>query len=1049
MKEIYVDELTASYNRRFLHYWLDDEMKRATRFATKFGLIMLDIDDFREINNSYGHLEGDRVLIQFSEFLRSIIREVDNLVRYGGDEFVILMPNTDERGARELAQRILTSLNDKEISNHRIRGSIGFAVFPRDGITIEALLKQADNLMYQAKKNGKNRIGIAQEIFRKLVIPAPVTVGRNDEASWCCSQLNDYPMLLISGEAGIGKTRLVSEIKRRIAESMVWRGNCYAAIRSVAYHPFRDLIYDMVARDNKSVQRIYNEMPEVHQNEMAKLMPAGAVTQPVVSETLDKYRFFSAVSDFLNRFAAALKPSSALIFLDDVHWIDQPSCELLDFVLRSCGSNLKLIAAYRVEEIKSSAFAPLFGIWAREKMYTQLNLLPLKKDQTRLLMEAIMGAIPPAAPGYIFQQSGGNPFFIEELLRDLERSRRLYWDGHECVLIRKLDDVIPGTIEETIRRKLDLLESDLRRFVEIAAAYGQEFNIEVIALASGRNVGQLLDAFDELQYLGFIKTRGTERYFFSEDVVRQIVYRAISRNNLIAYHRQIGEAMEAIHANSLANYCEELANHYTIANDSRKALHYSRLAGQKAKDNYAHDHATKHWENALRFEDNIEKIFELKLELIDTHMLAGNYSKAIEQLEACIRINPNACQVYQKYGKLYENTGDYQKSLAMYETGEKLTGSTGAAYAFQSDIAWLLTRMGKYREARKKCEVILRKRTQLNRQTLGDVYTIIGVIDLRLGKIEKAECEFRKALRIRAASGDKKRIAACYLDLGLSHADRFDFKKARQFYEKAAAIYEGIGYQEGILVIYNNLGALYASHDLSKSEEYYLKALGRARLIGARRTLTYLFNNLAGIQLNLVRYEASLNNYRQAVKTAREINFHEGIIFANLGLSEIFRELKKPKQGEKYLKAALREAEQMKMKYLTIDCMKEQIEYLLLAGKIKKAEGLALGIMKQSRVENITAYKIDSLMYRAKIMNALRQYKKAHRLLERAHGLIKPLGDNRLQGNLLYLKGITYKQEEELKDAMQMFVAASEFFKKIGNLRYLDRIEKEIGTARI
>ncbi|OGC43051.1 hypothetical protein A2Y85_06845 [candidate division WOR-3 bacterium RBG_13_43_14] len=532
-------------------------------------------------------------------------------------------------------------------------------------------------------------------------------------------------------------------------------------------------------------------------------------------------------------------------------------------------------------------------------------------------------------------------------------------------------------------------------------------------------------------------------------MVRQIVYRNISRNNLINYHRQIGEAIEIIYSSSLPNYYDELANHFTIANDSQKALYYSRLAGQKAKENYAHDHAIKYFENALKFEDNIEKIFNLKLELIDTFIVIGNYSKAIEQLEACIRINPNAHQVYQKYGKVCENTGEYQKSLAMYETGVKLTIGTNAVYYFQADIAWLYTRMGKYKEAFKECEKILKERSRLSKQVLGDVFMIIGVIDLRLGKLDKAESEFKKALKIRASSGDKKRIAACYLDIGISYADRFNFKMAKQSYEKALAIYQEIGYQEGILLAYNNLGALHASQDLNAAENYYLKALGNAKLIGARRTLTYLFNNLAGIEFNLMMFDEVLENYKQALKIAKEINFHEGIIFANLGLSEIHREKQKHKQGQRFLNAALREAVQMKMKYLNIDCMKEQIEYLLLDGQIKKAEKLVKKIVIQSKIESIMAYKVDIFIYQAKIKAEQKQFKKAHNYLNKAYTLVKPLGDQRLQGQILYLKGVTYKKERKLKDSMQMLVKASRFFKKIGNLRYLDYIEKEIGTTRI
>ena len=69
MREVYYDELTGCYNRRFLRYWIDNEIKRATRFATKFSVILLDIDDFRTINNNYGHSEGDKVLITFNQIL--------------------------------------------------------------------------------------------------------------------------------------------------------------------------------------------------------------------------------------------------------------------------------------------------------------------------------------------------------------------------------------------------------------------------------------------------------------------------------------------------------------------------------------------------------------------------------------------------------------------------------------------------------------------------------------------------------------------------------------------------------------------------------------------------------------------------------------------------------------------------------------------------------------------------------------------------------------------------------------------------------------------
>ena len=273
MKEIYRDELTGCYNRRYMHYWIENETKRANRFDTKFTLIVLDIDDFRKVNNKFGHLEGDRVLVMFAEFLRSSVREVDSVLRYGGDEFVILMPNSDARGAMELGHRIITGLNTTEIRSHRIHCSLGLATFPDDATKPDALLGYADDLMYQAKQQGKNRIGVKRAAVRRLRIPSPVTIGRDDETNWCLTQLKDYNAIFIAGEVGIGKTRLVLEIKDRLNTQILSRGNAYEALSSVAYHPFKNMFGELINKDFSLVQSTVKRMDEIYQSELTKLLP--------------------------------------------------------------------------------------------------------------------------------------------------------------------------------------------------------------------------------------------------------------------------------------------------------------------------------------------------------------------------------------------------------------------------------------------------------------------------------------------------------------------------------------------------------------------------------------------------------------------------------------------------------------------------------------------------------------------------------------------------------------------------------------------------------
>lgn len=1049
MREIYYDELTGCYNRRFLHYWLDNEIKRATRFATKFSIILLDLDDFRNVNNNFGHLEGDRVLIEFSKFLRRNIREVDNLVRYGGDEFLILMPNTNESGTIELAQRIINNINNTEIANHSLHCSIGFSVFPEDGTTPELLINQADGLMYQAKKQGKNRIGWRQEVVKKLVIPSPVTIGRDDEAGWCLGQLKDYNTIFIAGGAGIGKTRLVFEIKDRLNSSIILRGNAYAAMSSVPYHPFKNMFNELINNNFHMVQRVFKQMPEISQSEITKIFPADSIIKVARSESLDKFRLYNAVNDFLNRLAGIFPADITILLVDDLHWLDRPSCELLDFLIRGVESNIKIFGTYRTEELRNSNISEFFGVWSREKLYTQIVLPPLNETQSTHLLKAISGSMSQSAVRYIYTQSGGNPFYIEEILRELERQRKLYWNGKEWSFARNLEVMIPDSIEETIKRKLTFLDSEIKTYLEIAAVFGQEFNAEIIAIASKRNVGQILDAFDELRRLGFIKERTSENYFFSEDIVRQIVYKNIPRGSLMRYHKSVGETIEIVYRNVISNYYEQLATHFTQANDTHRALYYSKKAAIKAKDNYAHSVAIKFFENTLKYEDNIEEIFDTKFSLARIYFLTGNYEKAVEQLNICLKINPNSYKIYEELGKVHESMGDYKRSLKYYRQGLKMTEGTDAVYGFETDIAWLYTRLGDYQLAQKTCENILKKKKIMSKKILGDTYIILGVVYLRSGKFKKAESYLKKSLNIARTIGDQKRLGACYLDLGLNCAERFNIKLGEKFYNKAFKIYQDIGYQEGLLIAMNNIGALYANFNIPKAEEYYLKALKQAKLIGARRTVVYLYNNLGAVEYNRLMNDQALLNYKEALKVSKEMNFHAGIIFSNLSLSEFYREKNNIKRGRTYLKKALAVAKKINMKYLDIDCLKEEIEYLLLARQLKKADTLSMKMFDQLKRESSVSYKISSLVYRAKISAELKDYAKAHKYYNKAMTYVKSLPPNRTSGELFYLKGITYKKEGKFQEALKMFLEANRIFDEIGNLRFLDKIEQEIAHTSI
>ncbi|MFQ5701233.1 MAG: diguanylate cyclase [Acidobacteriota bacterium] len=155
------DELTGLYNRRTLQQRLEEELHRAIRYSCNLSCIMLDIDHFKKINDTHGHPAGDSVLVQIAEILRRHVRKSDLAVRYGGEEFLLVLFGNDKSGCMRVAERVRADVESHgfEFDGTSIRVTIssGVATFPDDGVkTAEDLVACADSALYEAKTSGRN-----------------------------------------------------------------------------------------------------------------------------------------------------------------------------------------------------------------------------------------------------------------------------------------------------------------------------------------------------------------------------------------------------------------------------------------------------------------------------------------------------------------------------------------------------------------------------------------------------------------------------------------------------------------------------------------------------------------------------------------------------------------------------------------------------------------------------------------------------------------------------------------------------------------------------
>jgi len=154
------DGLTGLYVRRYFLERLDEELNRSRRYGLKFAFLMLDIDNFKNCNDTYGHLVGDVVLREVAQIMRQSVREIDLIARYGGEEFSLVLPETEAEGAKLAAERIRKKVEENIFKAYdeklKITVSIGLSIYPEDSESAKDLIEKADEALYAAKRSGKN-----------------------------------------------------------------------------------------------------------------------------------------------------------------------------------------------------------------------------------------------------------------------------------------------------------------------------------------------------------------------------------------------------------------------------------------------------------------------------------------------------------------------------------------------------------------------------------------------------------------------------------------------------------------------------------------------------------------------------------------------------------------------------------------------------------------------------------------------------------------------------------------------------------------------------
>lgn len=423
---------------------------------------------------------------------------------------------------------------------------------------------------------------------------------------------------LISGEAGIGKSRLVAEAKAaaRSYTVMVVQGQCFETDATYPYAPLLDLLRAYLP---DHVSAIIASGQEAALHELAQLLPdlalrfpqfAPPISSPASERAHPDRQRQRLVSILTQIFTDQAARQPIVLVIEDVHWCDESTLDvLLRLTRQTTRAPILLLLTYRSDDVP-----PLLANWLaqldRERLTLELRLSPLSRPEVDAMAQAILAVPVPMQRRLaetIHTLAEGNPFFVEEVLESVITAGELWFaDGHLRYTPSAHDTerelaLIPRSVQGTVRQRMAQLNADAQQALTLAAVAGRRFDFAVLQRLMACDEHHLIALMKELIVAHLVVEESAEQFAFRHALIRQAIYRALLARERRSLHQAIANTLEALYSSSAQGetYLADLASHCYLAGDWAKALAYEQRAAETALSRYAPRATIEHATHAL------------------------------------------------------------------------------------------------------------------------------------------------------------------------------------------------------------------------------------------------------------------------------------------------------------------------------------------------------------------------------------------------------------------------------------------------------------------
>jgi tetratricopeptide (TPR) repeat protein/transcriptional regulator with XRE-family HTH domain len=650
----------------------------------------------------------------------------------------------------------------------------------------------------------------------------PPLVGRTDEVLQLDQHLADVgpPLLLLAGEPGIGKTRLLLETARR-AEAAGWtvlEGSCHRRSGQEPYTPLLGALADHLRRQSAVQQRVSLEgcawlvrlLPELVET---RLVPAPSWT---LSPEQERRLMFAAVARYLANVAG---PLGTLLVLDDLQWAGADALDLLASLLRTPGElPLRVVGAYRSTEVRpSDLLGALVADLSAAELAKEARLGPLSPDEASGLLQGLLEGQANADASlreHLLRRTGGLPYFLVSCAQALR----------EDALKGRAAEALPWNVAQSIRQRIGALPPAAQELLCVAAVVGREAPGTLLLALASKPTAETVTTIEALDRARLLIEGAEARYQFPHDLIREVVLSDLSAMRRAHVHQRVAEALEQVPARQQEGRAAELAWHWLEAGDAERALPYVLLAGDQAEAAYAHQDAERHYQSAR---DLAHELGDQRREAEALQKLGyavrclGRFLQAVEVLEQALGLYQAIGEVEtQGYvlaliGQLhaYAGAGTPAAGVARVQPLVAPLGAAGLSLGGQSALYVALSELYintvQYREALSAAEQAQALAEQVHEsRLLGQARLRRGVALLNLGRAEEGVQVLEDTLPLLEASGDLETLSRALHYISTFLEDRGKYDLALAATERSLAIVERLGILEGIATTKRRRGAL-------------------------------------------------------------------------------------------------------------------------------------------------------------------------------------------------------------------------------------------------